>query len=65
MIKPINDFFKEALYYRAYRLEHRSSRYDAGTARLVNLDQKKLDLQMKTGTLSGRDPIAVMGFLAR
>ena len=65
MIKPLNDLFSKAVDYRTYRLERRSSRYDAGTARRVNRYRKKLDVQMKTHTFSGQDPIAVLGFLAR
>ena len=65
MIRPLNDLFTKAVDYRTYRLESRSARYDASTARRINRYRKKLDVQMKTHTFRGQDPIAVLGFLAR
>ena len=65
MIRPLNDLFTEAVDYRTYRLESRSARYDASTVRRTNRYRKKLDVQMKTHTFRGQDPIAGIGFLAR
>ena len=65
MIRPLSDLFTKAVDYRTYRLESRSARYDASTAWRINRYRKKLDLQMKTHTFGGQDPIAVLGLLAR
>ena len=65
MIRPLNDLFNKAVDYRTYRLENRSARYDANTARRINRFRKKLDVEMKTHTFGGQDPIAVLGFLAQ
>ena len=65
MIRPQNDLFSKAIDYRTYRLESRSARYDASTALRINRYRKKLDVQMKTHTFGGQDPIAVLGFLVR
>ena len=64
MIRPLNDLFTKAVAYRIHRLESYSARYDASTARGINRYRKKLDVQMKTSTFGGQDPIAVLGFLA-
>ena len=63
MIRPLNDLFTKAVDYRTYRLESRSACYDASTGRRINRYRKKLDVQMKTHTFGGQDPIAVLGFL--
>ena len=65
MIRPLNDLFTKAVDYCIYRLENRSARYDASSARRINLYRKKLDVPMKTHTFGGQDPIAVLGFLVR
>ena len=65
MIRPLNDLFTKAVGYRTYRLESRSAPYDASTARRINCYRKKLEVQIKTHTFGGQDPIAVLGFLAR
>ena len=65
MIRPLNDLFTKAVDYPTYRLESRSARYDESTARRINCYRKKLEVQMKTHTFGGQDPIAVLGFLAR
>ena len=65
VIGPLNDLFTKAVDYRTYRLESRSARYEASTARRINRYRKKLDVQMKTPTFGGQDPIAVLGFLAQ
>ena len=63
--RPLNDLFTKAVDYRTYWLESRSARYDASTARQTNRYRKKLEVQMKSHTVGGQDPIAVLGFLAR
>ena len=65
MIRPINNLFTKAVNYKTYRLERRSARYDSTVARHINRYRKKLDVQMRSHTFSGQDPIAVLGFLAR
>ena len=65
VIRPLNDLFTKAVNYKTYRLDRRSARYDSSVAWRVNRYRKKLDVQMKTHTFSGQDPIAVLGFLAR
>ena len=65
MIRPLKDLFTKAVDYRTYRLGNRSARYDASTAWRINRYRKKLDVQMKTHTFGGQDPIAVLGFLAQ
>ena len=65
MIRPLNDLFTKAVDYCTYPLEIRSARYDASTARRINHYRKKLDVQMKTHTFGGQDPITVLRFLAR
>ena len=65
VIRPLNDLFIKAVDYRTYRLESRSARYDARTARRINRYRKKLEAQMKTHTFGGQDPIPVLGFLPR
>ena len=65
MIKPLNDLFTKAVNYKTYRLECRSARYNAEVARHISRIRKKLDVQMKSHTFSGQDPIAVLGFVAR
>ena len=65
MIRPLNDLFTKAVDYRKYRLESRSARYDASTARRINRYRMKLDVQMRTHTFGGQDPIVVLGFLTR
>ena len=65
MIRPLNDPFTKPVDYRTYRLEIRSERYDASTARRVNRYRKKLEMQMKTHKFGSQDPIAVLGLLAR
>ena len=65
VIRPLNDLFTKTVDYRTYRLESRSARYDASTARRINRYRKKLEVQMKTHTFGSQDPIAVLVFLAR
>ena len=65
MIRPLNDLFTEAVDYRTFGLECRSARYDASIARRINRYRKKLEVQMKTHTFGGQDPIAMLEFLAR
>ena len=65
MIRPLNDLFTKAVDYRTYWLEISSACYDAGTARRINRYRKKLEVQMKTHTFGGQNPIAVLGFFAR
>ena len=65
MIGQLNDLFTNAIYYRTYQLESRSARYDPSTARRTNRYRKKFEVQMKTHTFGGQDPIAVLEFIAR
>ena len=65
VIRPLNDLYNKAVDYRTYRLESRSARYDASTARRINRYRKKLEVQMKTPSFRVQDPIAGLGFLAR
>ena len=65
MIRPFNDLFTKAVDYRTYWLGRRSARYDAINDRRFKRYQKKQDVQMKTHTFGGQDPIAFLSFLAR
>lgn len=65
VIKPLNALFTKAVNYKAYRMERRSTRYNSEIALRISRIRKKLDVQMKSHTFSGQDPIAVLGFLAR
>ena len=65
MIWSLNDLFTNAVDYRTYRLEISSVHYDVSTARLINRYRKKLEVQMKTHTFGGQDPIEVLGLIAR
>ena len=65
MIRPLNDLFTKAVDYCMCRLERRSARYDARTARGISRYRKKPELHMKTPTFGLQDPIAVLGFLER
>ena len=65
MIKPLNDLFTKAVNYKTYRLERCSARYNSEVARHISRIRKKRDVQMKSHTFSGQDPIAVLGFLSR
>ena len=64
VIRPLNDLFTKAVNHKTYRLDRRSARDDSTVARQINRYSKKLDVQMRTYTFSGQDPIAVLGFLA-
>ena len=65
VIKPLNELFTKAVNYKTYRLARRSAQYNSEVARHISRIRKKLDVQMKSHTFSGQDPIAILGFLAR
>ena len=46
-------------------MESCSARYDSSAVRRINRYRKKLDVQIKTDTFGGQDPIVVLGFLGR
>lgn len=65
MIKPVNDLFTKAVDYGNYRLAKRRARYDSSVASTTHLMQDKIDVRKKTHIITGQDPIAILGILAR
>lgn len=64
-MKPLNERFTKAVDYHTYRLLNRSHHYGSEVARRISRLRKRLEVQLKTHTFSGADPIAVLAFLAR
>ena len=65
MIRLLNGLFTRAVDHRTYRLENHRARYDTSTGGRILPFRTKLYVQMRTHTIGGQDPIAVLGFLAR
>lgn len=65
VIEPPNDLIAKTIDYRKYRPASRWTRKNSSVTSRNNRMGNKLDVQMKTQTCSGQDPIAVLRFLAQ
>lgn len=63
VIKPVEDVVRKAADYHTYRLIKQLARYDDNVEHELHWMARKTAVQMKNGTISGKDHMSVIAFL--
>ena len=64
VIRPLNELFTKAVYFRQYRLQRKDKAFAGSSSEKMNKYRKRLDVYMTGMAFTGSDQIAVLEFLA-